>query len=107
MLRAVRAATYRGPSVLREIRTDGGLGSVLAMASNGASELALTKRAGIVVAAGASSRMRQPKALLAWQDTTLLGYCLRELRAADVSHPIVVLGANAASILATLSESSD
>jgi molybdenum cofactor cytidylyltransferase len=51
--------------------------------------------------------MGQPKALLAWQDTTLLGYCLRELRAADVAHRVVVLGANAGAILATLADSSD
>jgi molybdenum cofactor cytidylyltransferase len=61
-------------------------------------------RAAIVVAAGASSRMGTPKALLAWDDTTLLGYCVRELRAARVAELVVVLGPDASSVLATFPE---
>ena len=49
-------------------------------------------RAAIVLAAGASQRMGSPKALLAWQGTTLLGYVLRQLRIARVEHVVVVLG---------------
>jgi molybdenum cofactor cytidylyltransferase len=48
--------------------------------------------AGIVLAAGASSRMGSPKALLPWAGSTLLGYALEQLAVAGVSAPIVVLG---------------
>jgi len=50
------------------------------------------RRAAIVLAAGASSRMGSPKALLAWRGTTLLGHALRELRRARVEDIVVVLG---------------
>ena len=49
-------------------------------------------RAGVILAAGASERMGRPKALLAWGDTTLLEYALREARAAGVEDLVVVLG---------------
>jgi molybdenum cofactor cytidylyltransferase len=55
-------------------------------------------RAAIVVAAGASSRMGTPKALLAWDDTTLLGYCARELRLSGAAELVVVLGPDSDSI---------
>jgi CTP:molybdopterin cytidylyltransferase MocA len=47
--------------------------------------------------------MGQPKALLPWQDTTLLGYCLREQRAAGIERQVVVLGPNSDAIRATIS----
>jgi molybdenum cofactor cytidylyltransferase len=49
-------------------------------------------RAAVLVAAGASSRMGQPKALLEWRGTTLLGSCVAELRRASVHDLVVVLG---------------
>jgi molybdenum cofactor cytidylyltransferase len=48
--------------------------------------------AAILLAAGESTRMGQPKALLPWGGDTLIEYQIRELTAADVSHVIVVLG---------------
>ncbi|TAK24742.1 MAG: nucleotidyltransferase family protein [Chloroflexota bacterium] len=47
--------------------------------------------AGIILAAGQSTRMGSPKASLPWQDTTLLAYQIRELGAV-VDDVIVVLG---------------
>ncbi|HWO93984.1 MAG TPA: nucleotidyltransferase family protein [Dehalococcoidia bacterium] len=49
----------------------------------------------IVLAAGAGTRMGQPKALLPWGIGTLLGYQLRELAAAGFAERIVVAGAAA------------
>jgi CTP:molybdopterin cytidylyltransferase MocA len=49
-------------------------------------------RAGVILAAGASERMGRPKALLAWGDTTLLEYALRQARAAGLDDLVVVLG---------------
>jgi molybdenum cofactor cytidylyltransferase len=46
----------------------------------------------ILLAAGESTRMGRPKALLAWCGTTLLAYQVRELRAAGVDDIVVVLG---------------
>jgi molybdenum cofactor cytidylyltransferase len=60
--------------------------------------------AAIVLAAGASHRMGEPKALLAWGDTTLLGYCLRQLRDAGVAHVVVVLGTQHERIRAATAE---
>ncbi len=51
--------------------------------------------AGIVLAAGASSRMRQDKALLRWGDKTFLEHLLAALKAAGTDPVRVVLGANA------------
>jgi molybdenum cofactor cytidylyltransferase len=52
----------------------------------------MSVRAAVVLAAGAARRMGQPKPLLAWHGGTLLGSCLRELRAARVERIVVVLG---------------
>ncbi|HEX6851126.1 MAG TPA: nucleotidyltransferase family protein [Candidatus Polarisedimenticolaceae bacterium] len=49
----------------------------------------------IVLAAGASSRMGRPKALLPVEGTTFLGHVLATLRAAGVSTVRVVLGQHA------------
>jgi molybdenum cofactor cytidylyltransferase len=51
--------------------------------------------------------MRQPKALLPWQGTTLIGYCIGELRRARVERLVVVLGAGSESILTSLDEGAD
>jgi molybdenum cofactor cytidylyltransferase len=64
-------------------------------------------RAAIVLAAGTSSRMGASKALLPWDSTTLLGYAVRELRAAGATRIVVVVGADAEQVLAVLPEASD
>lgn len=58
--------------------------------------------AGVLLAAGESTRMGRLKALLPWHGTTLLEYATGELSAV-VDHPIVVLG-NAADALRPLVE---
>ena len=50
------------------------------------------KRAGVILAAGASERMGQPKALLAWHGSTLLEYAMQQARLAGVEDLAVVLG---------------
>jgi len=47
-----------------------------------------------ITAAGASSRMGQPKALLSWGDGTVLSTIVSTLKQAGFSRPLVVLGAN-------------
>lgn len=49
----------------------------------------------ILLAAGESSRMGQPKALLPWRNTTLLDHQLRSLLDAGVQEVMVVLGHDA------------
>jgi len=51
--------------------------------------------AAILLAAGESTRMGQPKALLPWGDQTLIEYQIAELRAAGVDDVVVVLGHDA------------
>ncbi len=48
--------------------------------------------AAILLAAGESTRMGRPKALLPWRDATLVEYQVRELTAAGVERIAVVLG---------------
>jgi molybdenum cofactor cytidylyltransferase len=50
------------------------------------------KRAGVIVAAGASERMGQPKALLPWCGSTLVDYAIQQARLAGVEDLAVVLG---------------
>ncbi len=50
------------------------------------------RRAALILAAGASERMGTPKALLAWDGTTLLDHALRQARAAGIEELVVVLG---------------
>jgi molybdenum cofactor cytidylyltransferase len=53
---------------------------------------------GLVLAAGASSRLGRPKPLLPFGETTLLGRVLARVRAAALDETVVVLGAAAAEI---------
>lgn len=48
----------------------------------------------VVLAAGASSRMGEPKQLLKWAQTTLLGHAINTAKTVDPLKTIVVLGAN-------------
>ncbi|HET6315594.1 MAG TPA: nucleotidyltransferase family protein [Chloroflexota bacterium] len=50
------------------------------------------RRGALILAAGASSRMGTPKALLPWRGTTLLDHALEQARSASVSEIVVVLG---------------
>ncbi len=56
----------------------------------------------ILLAAGQSSRMGQPKQLLPFQQTTLLGHAAEQALAAGLSPVVVVLGAYAAQCEAVL-----
>jgi molybdenum cofactor cytidylyltransferase len=53
---------------------------------------------GLVLAAGTSSRLGQPKPLLPFGETTVLGRVLSQVRAAALDEIVVVLGAAAAEI---------
>jgi molybdenum cofactor cytidylyltransferase len=55
----------------------------------------------IVLAAGCSQRMGQPKQLLKWQGKTMLQHCLDKLESCEVEI-ILVLGANADAIKSSL-----
>lgn len=58
--------------------------------------------AGLCLAAGASSRMGRPKALLPFGDRTALGLCLAALRDGGCDPVVAVLGAAAAEIRAAV-----
>lgn len=53
----------------------------------------VSRRAAIVLAAGASSRMGTPKAVLPWNGTTLVEYAIAQARLAGAQSVVVVLGA--------------
>ena len=53
----------------------------------------------ILLAAGESTRMGRPKALLPWGESTLIAWQVGELRAAGVDDVVVVLGHDAQAIL--------
>lgn len=54
---------------------------------------------GILLAAGASTRMGAVKQLLPWKNSTLLEYSIQQLRQSNIDHLVVVLGANEKLIL--------
>lgn len=54
--------------------------------------------AAILLAAGESTRMGRPKALLPWAGTTLIEYQVGQLREAGVSRVVVVLGHEAEAV---------
>jgi molybdenum cofactor cytidylyltransferase len=60
--------------------------------------------AAIILAAGSSSRMGQPKQLLVWQGQTLIRSILAKVQAAGIAQIFVVLGANAEKIAAELDD---
>jgi len=53
------------------------------------------KIAVLILAAGTSKRMGEPKQLLAWKNTTLLGNCIEEALMTGLKEVYVVIGANA------------
>lgn len=53
----------------------------------------------LILAAGASTRMGQPKALLPWGDTTVLEHILGQVRMAGIPETILVTGAHHREIL--------
>jgi molybdenum cofactor cytidylyltransferase len=52
---------------------------------------------GLVLAAGASRRFGRPKQLLAWRDTTLVGWVVRQASSARLTDEVVVVLGGAAS----------
>ncbi len=61
--------------------------------------MGLTKNIAIILlAAGASTRMGQPKQLLPWKSTSLLGDAIRKAKTSKAKSVVVVLGANMESI---------
>lgn len=58
--------------------------------------------AGLVLAAGGSSRLGRPKQLEPWGDTTLLGHVVAKTRRFPVDEVWVVLGAHLEEIVATV-----
>lgn len=61
-----------------------------------------TEVAAVVLAAGRSSRLGQPKQLLPYRDSTLLGATLRAVRSYPFEQVIVTLGAAAKEVQATV-----
>ena len=58
--------------------------------------------AGVVLAAGASGRMGEPKAMLRIGEQTFLQHILQTLRSARVMENVIVLGAHTEQISPTL-----
>src|SRR5207253_7636130 len=50
------------------------------------------RRGALILAAGASSRMGTPKAMLPWGETTLLDSAIRTARGVSIEDIVVVLG---------------
>lgn len=57
----------------------------------------------LIIAAGASRRLGQPKQLVSFRDTFLLNHIIQECQASEVGTIYIVLGANAAQIEPRLS----
>ena len=60
--------------------------------------------AALLLAAGASSRMGEPKPLVAWGGRTLIEWELEQLRASCVDEIVVVIGARAEAVRRTLGD---
>tara|TARA_B100000700_G_scaffold331773_1_gene468357 strand:+ start:7113 stop:7739 length:627 start_codon:yes stop_codon:yes gene_type:complete len=61
-----------------------------------------TANAGILLAAGASSRMGYPKALINWGGTSLLNWEINQMKKSGVENIVVVLGEKEHSIIQSL-----
>ncbi|MFT4661698.1 MAG: molybdenum cofactor cytidylyltransferase [Patiriisocius sp.] len=64
-----------------------------------------SKIVAVILAAGASTRMGQPKQLLPWKSTTLLNHCINEVIQADIIETAVILGSNHEEIQSTIKPS--
>jgi molybdenum cofactor cytidylyltransferase len=64
------------------------------------------KTAAIILAAGGSSRMGQPKQLIKWQGKTFLNHIIEKIDQTNLSPIIIVLGAHSNKIKQTLVENS-
>ena len=58
----------------------------------------------LIIAAGASRRLGQPKQLVPFRDTFLLNYIIQECQTSEVGTIYIVLGANAERIQSRLSD---
>lgn len=54
----------------------------------------MSKIGALILAAGESKRMGQPKQILPWENTTLLGHAIQQIQNLKLDHIGVVLGAN-------------
>jgi molybdenum cofactor cytidylyltransferase len=63
--------------------------------------------ASILLAAGESARMGQPKALLPWERSTLLEYQIFSLSSSDIGRSMVVLGHHSEELIPLLSNRSN
>ncbi len=60
------------------------------------------KIAGLIIAAGGSSRLDSPKQLLKWGDTYLINHCIGVVTQAEIHSITVVLGSRTEEIRAVL-----
>ena len=60
--------------------------------------------AAVILAAGSSSRMGQPKQLLVWKGETLIRTIIAKVQAAGINTIYVVLGANADKVAANIAD---
>ena len=58
----------------------------------------------VILAAGASTRMGEPKQLLPWRSTTLLNHCINEVIQANIVETVIVLWAYHEEIKATINQ---
>lgn len=63
----------------------------------------MTRPIALILAAGGSRRLGQPKQLLPWKSTTLLNYVIDQVLVAGCEHCVVVVGANAIEVKSSLS----
>ncbi len=68
--------------------------------------MSISKIAIAILAAGASSRMGQPKQILKWGDTTLISHCINVCNATSAKETMVVLGANQDAIFPEIKDES-
>ena len=61
-------------------------------------KIKLPKISAIILAAGKSSRMKTPKALLNWGEEKLINFQIKSLKNSNIEEIIIVLGSNAIEI---------